>query len=37
MTEQKQDDQLKPTYNIHMNDSEEWRKRVKHILAGGTT
>ena len=48
MTEQKQGDQLKPTYSSlvriqlsedlpeTMNDREEWRERVRDIRAGGT-
>ncbi len=34
IAEQKQGDQLEPTY---MNDREMWRERVRDICAGGTT
>ena len=49
MAEQKQDDQLEPTYSSSeriqhvalrpeaMNDSEEWREKVRDIRVGGTT
>ena len=43
MAEQKQDDQLEPTYSSSedlpeaMNDREEWRERVRDIRADGMT
>ena len=49
MAEQKQDDQLEPTYSSEdtgcspedlpeaMNNREEWQERVRDISAGGTT
>ena len=45
MAEQKQDDQLEPTYNSYMreglpeamNDRKKWRVRARDIRAGATT